>query len=413
MYKHRHLAARLREMFATFPVVVVSGARQVGKTTLLRQQFPDLDYVVFDPSIDVQNARADPDLFLQNHPPPVVLDEIQYAPELVAAIKRRVDASGAAAGQYLLTGSQQWQVLRSLGESLAGRAVFLDLGGFSLAERAEAAANGWLAHWLAGGDGFAEWTKAAKPLALMLNEWLWRGDLPKATELPIARVPDFWAGYQRTYVERDARLAGEVRDWQEFGRFMRLLSALTAQEINFSQLGRDIGLTPASARNWLRIVEATFQWYELPAFSGNPVKRVSQRPKGHIADTGLACFNNGISSPAVLPGHPLYGAFFETAVVGEVRKQSALLPLRPAMYHWRSAAGAEVDLVLEYDGRLYPVEIKLTANPGRRDGSGIAAFRAAHGARDVAPGLIVCAVESPQRVSAEAFAIPWNLVAPN
>ena len=412
MYRQRLLSDRLVRLAAAFPVVVVSGARQVGKTTLLRHVFPRHDYVVFDASLDQENARREPELFLRNHPSPVILDEIQYAPEVVSAIKRRVDGSGGAPGQFLLTGSQQWQVLRALAESLAGRVAFLDLQGFSLAELG-AARGGWLAAWLQSGDGGADFLAACRKARRYeggLLEWLWRGFLPRATEIERDLVADFWRGYHRTYVERDARLAGDVHDWQEFGRFVQLMSALTAQEINFSQLGREIGMTPQTARRWLKAMEATFQWFELPAFSGNPTKRVSARPKGHLADTGLACHHAGISSPRTLGGHPLFGALFETAMVCEVMKQAATLPAQPAFHHWRAAGGGEVDLLLERDGVLYPFEIKLTANPGARLASGLRAFRAAHPRRKVAPGALICAVAEPRWLADDVMAIPWNLL---
>lgn len=408
MYRFRTLTHRLRQLVETFPVVVVSGARQVGKTTLLRHAFPDYDYVVFDASLDVENARGDPELFLRNHPAPVILDEIQYAPEVVAAIKRAVDRSPARAGQYLLTGSQQWQILKNLSESLAGRAAFLDLQGFCLAELV-GVEQGWLSRWLAAPQDFFDWSKNAPRHGVGLQEWLWRGFLPRATEIDLALIPDFWRGYHRTYVERDARLAGEVGDWQEFGRFVRLMGALTAQEINASQLGREIGMTPQTARRWLKILEGTYQWHFLPAFSGNPTKRVVSRPKGYLADTGLACFHAQISSPQSLGAHPLFGALFETAMVGELLKQSGALATPPAFHHWRTAGGAEVDVVMERDGVLYPVEIKLTTSPGRRANSGIAAFRAAHPHRRVAPGLVICAVDAPRWLADDILALPWNL----
>lgn len=409
MYRYRLLSERLKQLAAAFPVVVVSGARQVGKTTLLRHVFPELDYVVFDASLDQENARREPDLFLKNHPSPVILDEIQYAPEVVAAIKRQVDRAGAKAGQFLLTGSQQWQVLKSLSESLAGRAAFLDLYGFSLQELGSAR-SGWLSRWLDAPQDFVAWSAKAERYEGHLQEWLWRGTLPRVTEINESLVPDFWTGYHRTYVERDARLAAGVSDWQEFGRFVRLMSALTAQEINYSQLGREIGMTPQTARRWLKVMEDTFQWFELPAFSGNQTKRVSSRPKGYLADTGLACYHAQISSPKMLGGHPLFGALFETAMACELIKQATVLPTRPAFYHWRSAGGAEVDLILERDGVLYPIEIKLTANPARRQTSGIDAFRAAHAHRKVALGALICAIDEPRWLSEEVVAIPWNLL---
>lgn len=409
MYRSRSLSTRLQQLFSAFPVVVVSGARQVGKTTLLRYLFPEMDYVVFDASLDREGARREPDLFLKNHPSPVILDEIQYAPEVVAAIKREVDRVGAIPGQFLLTGSQQWQVLKSLSESLAGRAVFLDLHGFSLQELANGG-GGWLPRWLDAPQDFLPWAKQAGRYGGNLQEWLWRGTLPRVTEIEASLVPDFWTGYHRTYIERDARLAGGVNDWQEFGRFVRLMSALTAQEINYSQLGREIGMTPQTAHRWLRVMEDTFQWFALPAFSANQTKRVASRPKGYFADTGLACHHAQISSPKALGGHPLFGALFETALACELLKQASTLPTRPVFYHWRSAGGAEVDLILERDGVLYPVEIKLTANPIRRQASGINAFRNSYPHRNVALGALICAVEEPRWVSDDVLALPWNML---
>ncbi|HEX9012771.1 MAG TPA: ATP-binding protein [Anaerolineaceae bacterium] len=409
MYRHRFLSSRLIRLTEHFPVTVVSGARQVGKTTLLRHLFPGHDYVVLDASLDLEGARRDPDLFLLNHPPPLIVDEIQYAPELVAAIKRRVGRNTGMAGQFILTGSQQWQVLKTLSESLAGRAAFLDLYGFSLAELA-AVESSWLSAWLDAPEQFPEWSRTAPRYSGDLTAWLWKGGMPGAQTLPDDLVADFWSGYHRTYIERDARLMGEVQDWQEFGRFLGMMTALTAQEINYSQLGREIGITPQTARRWLRILEATFQWFELPAYSGNAVKRVSLRPKGHLLDPGLACHHARISSPRMLAAHPLYGALFESAMVQELRKQTASLGITSAWYHWRSAGGAEVDLILERDATLYPFEFKLTTRPTPRDASGIRAFAAAYPGRRVAPGAILCAVEKPGWIAADIMAIPWNLV---
>jgi predicted AAA+ superfamily ATPase len=411
MYVARSLTARLRRLTESFPVVVVSGARQVGKTTLLKHAFPEHDYVVFDPGLDVQNARAEPDLFLANHPPPLILDEIQYAPEVVAAIKRRVDAAGATPGSYLLTGSQQWQVMRALAESLAGRAAFLDLHGFSLQELAgNGDSPGWLSLWLANADDFvASSPKTQAPFGGTLWEWLWRGAMPGAAELATEMVPDFWTGYHRTYIERDARLAGSVDDWQRFGMFLRLASALTAQEVNASQLGRDIGVTPQTARRWLAILVGTFQWFEHPALVGNPVKRVSSKPKGYLADTGLACFHAHLSAPQALGGHPLAGPLFETAMVNEVRKQAAILAGATSFYHWRAAGGGEVDLIIERDGQIFPFVMKLTTHPTRRQASGLAAFAKAHASERVGKGALLCAVDRPFWLTQDVAALPWSL----
>jgi len=412
MYRERILTGRLLKLVGAFPIVVVSGARQVGKTTLLRHVFPDYDYAVFDPSIDLENARSEPDLFLRNHPPPVVLDEVQYAPEVVSAVKRQVDASDSQPGMYLMSGSQQWQVLRSLAESLAGRAAFLDLRGFCLQELAGAGASPcWLTGWLENPHAFVDQARQTNTrFADPLWNWLWRGFLPRVNNIDKGLVPEFWMGCHRTYVERDARMAVEVEDWQQFGMFLRLVAALTTQEINYSQLGREIGMTPQTARRWLKVLDGTYQWFEIPAFEGNLLKRVSSKPKGYLADTGLICHYAQIGSPQSLGGHPLLGPLFETAMVNEILKQAGTLPGRTGFHHWRSAGGAEVDLLVERDGTLYPFEMKLTANPGPHDVSGLSAFRRAHRALHIETGAILCAVDRPRWITEDTAAIPWNTI---
>jgi predicted AAA+ superfamily ATPase len=409
MYLARSITKRLNLLAGTFPVVVITGARQVGKSTLLLETWGNkADIVVFDPVIDVENARQDPKLFLDNRPPPLVLDEIQYAPELVASIKRRIDRDRSP-GQYILTGSQQWGVLKSMAESLAGRAIFLDLEGFSLAEIMETKVDHpWIASWLDDPAAFTEKSPPRLPVRRTLYEQLWRGWLPEAQFIPLETVPDFHAAYQRTYIERDARLLADVSDWQLFGRFVRLASALTAQEINFSQLGRELGLTPQTSRRWLDILKATFQWFEVPAYSGNVIKRVSGKPKGFIADTGMACAAQVISSPNAMSGHPLWGALFETAVAGELRKQIALMSPRPNLYHWRAYSGAEVDIIVERDGVFYPIEIKAGSRVGRRDTTGISSFRKTYPDLKIEKGLVLAPVDRMLKISDRDYALPWD-----
>ncbi len=409
MYHRRILTDRLERLFSVFPVVVMTGARQVGKSTLLANTLGQtMDTVVFDPVIDVENARHDPELFLDNRKPPIILDEIQYAPELIPAIKRRIDKDRQP-GQYVLTGSQQWGVLRSVAESLAGRTVFLDLEGFNLSEAADAGSGCWLPGWIADPKDFFHSALGRMDRKTTTYEQLWRGFLPEAQFIPIDTIPDFHAAYQRTYIERDVRLLADISDWQLFGRFLRLAAALTAQEINFSQLGRELGLTPQTAKRWLNILQATFQWYEVPAFSGNALKKVSNKPKGYIADTGLACATQAISTPQTIGGHPLWGALFETACVAEIRKQCSFMAPKPQIYHWRAYGGAEVDIILEYNGRLYPVEIKASSRPTKRDCSGLHAFRKRHPGLDIASGLVLAPIEQGLQLSEHDYALPWDI----
>ena len=422
IYKPRILKSKLQRMLDHFAVVIVSGSRQVGKSTLLHNELPNWDTVVFDPVVDVGNARRDPDLFLNNHPPPLILDEIQYAPELVGAIKRRVDSARESghsknspanehAGMYVLTGSQQWSVLKSASESLAGRAAFLDMEGFCLAEIAQAGVEDhWLQRYMSDPEQFVAAQLNRLGMTRTVNEQLWRGFLPQADTLEHTWIPEFYSAYLRTYIERDVRLLTDLADWQQFGRFVQLAAALTAQEINHSQLGRDLGMTPQTAQRWLATLRATFQWFETAAYHGNSIKRISGKPKGYLADTGLACSLHKISAASALSGHPLTGALFETAVAGEIRKLSATLSTPPNIYHWRSHSGAEVDLLLERDGRCYPIEVKLSSRPSRKDTRGIASFRENYPQLKIAPGLVIAPVERMEQLSENDYCLPWDSV---
>ncbi len=407
----RLATSRFQRLVSSFPVVVVAGARQVGKTTLLRSVLgPEWTIITLDPTIDLVGARRDPDLLLANNSGPLCVDEVQYAPELVAAIKRSVDLDRRP-GRFVLSGSQQWSVLRSLAESLAGRAVFLDLNGFTLQERAgQGTPPGWVQRWLETPAGQTAASFRRLEPTVTVNERLYRGILPEANQLPIDVLPDFFAGYRRTYIERDVRLLGEVSDPQAFGRFLGLAGALSAQEVNTAHFGRELGVSAPTAKRWLALLEGSYQWFEVPAFARNVVKRATGRTRGFVADTGLACATQLLASPASLDTWPRRGALFETAVVADIRAQCQLISPAPTLWHWRLHSGAEVDLVLEWNGRLYPIEIKLRSHVGKQDTAGIVKMAESLPAETFAPGLVVAPIEAVQRITEHVWAVPWDAV---
>jgi uncharacterized protein len=401
-------SGRIQKLFQAFSCLVVTGARQVGKSTLLQHIFPNVSCVVFDPIHDVQNARSDPELFLKNNPAPLILDEVQYAPELVPIIKRIVDKSKKP-GQYILTGSQQWGVLKNVAESLAGRAVLTHLDGLLLGEIARADSPLWLERWLTDPDSFLSKRSNRLALSKTLYEQLWRGFLPEAQFLDLEFIPDFHYSYQSTYIEKDIRLLADIADIHLFGRFVRLAAALTAQEINYSEFGREIGITPQTAHRWLNLLQQTFEWFEIQPYSNNAIKKVSLKSKGYFADTGQICFSQMISTKDAISGHPLWGRLFETAVVNEIRKQCWLIPTPPRLYHWRSHAGAECDLILERDGKFFPIEIKAKSNPNKSDAKGIQAFRKTYSNLNVQKGLVIAPTESVYAITEHDHVIPWDL----
>lgn len=409
-YRYRDISERVNHLFAYFPCVIIVGARQVGKSTMLSHLYPHANHVVLDPIQDIQNIRQDPDLFLNNCTLPVIFDEVQYVPELIPALKRFIDKNKTP-GKFLLTGSQQWGVLNTIAESLAGRAVIVTLDGFSLAEIANAKIDQpWLFRWLDNPDEFLSKSIQRLNLPFSLYEILWRGSLPEASFLPKDVIADFHAAYQRTYIERDIRLLTDVSDLAQFGRFVRLAAALIAQEINYSELGRDIGITPQTAKRWLQTLSQTFEWFEIPAFSNNLIKRISDKPKGYFADPGQVCYSQMISSPAAIHAHPLWGALFENAIVSELRKQANLISTPPQFYHWRLYSGAEVDLILERDGRFYPIEIKATSKPTAADTRNMRAFRNHYHHLNVQKGLIVAPAETSYPVTENDWVIPWDIL---
>lgn len=416
-YRNRLLEQKILRCKEVFPVLLITGARQVGKSTLLSHLFgAEMPQVVFDPVIDVGNARQDPEFFIDQHPPPIILDEIQYAPELLPVIKRRIDRREAP-GQYFLTGSQNLSLLRNVSESLAGRAVVLELGPLTLAERRGlrvAPHPAWLQRLLDAAGALPDFASherlRGEGLLTTVFEVLWRGGYPRTLDLSPEFIVDVMQSYVRTYVERDIRALANVQDQQQFSRFLALCAAMTAQEINHSQMGRDIGVTPQTASRWLNVLKATFQWLEAPPYHGNVLKRLSGKPKGYLADTGLAAFLQRISSPAALSGHPLLGALFETHVAMDLYRQFPILDMPPQIYHWRTHGGAEVDLLLERDGVFWPIEIKSKARITAADARGITAFRSTYPSLRHGPGLIIAPVEQVGQLRDEIVVVPYDLV---
>lgn len=407
-YRPRIIESRLEELFRYYPVLAVLGARQVGKSTLVENLFQDrVETVVFDPVVDIGNARQDPDFFLQNLDKTAFLDEIQYAPELLPAIKRVVDRKKKN-GLYILSGSQNLSVLKNIAESLAGRVAITTLWPMSRRELTAETSSGFIENWLQEGDiELQDWRRKG---SYAVYPRIWRGGYPGIMDFPDHLVPGYWSSYLQTYIERDVRTIANIGSLQTFGRFIGLLAALSAQEINHNQLGRELGIDRKTALAWTEIAQSTYQWLSIPAFSRNPIKKIAGKQKGFFTDTGFICFLQKIAAPEVIANHPLQGQLFETFVFMEIVKNMQKLPLLPNLYHFRAYSGAEVDLVLELNGKLYPIEIKAKSNPNRKDIRGFAAFRECFPKENIHDGLLVCAIEQPRRLSDNVVAIPWWLL---
>lgn len=403
----RTLSHFARQASATFPVLLLTGARQVGKTTLLQDlREPDRGYVTLDDPLALQLARTDPALFLARFPPPVLIDEVQYAPELFAHIKMAVDAARRP-GMYWLTGSQAFHLMRNVSESLAGRVAVVQLLGFS---RREARGRGLppLPPFLPTTAALAPRAADAEPLDLReLYSLIWRGAYPAIATNPALDRDLFYGSYLQTYLQRDLRDLARVGDELAFQRFLRGAAARTGQLLNVADLARDADVAPNTARSWLSILEASGLVYLLPPWHGNLGKRLLKTPKLYFLDTGLCAYLTQWSSPETLEAGAMSGAILESWVVAEILKsywhQGRLAPF----HYYRDKDQREIDLVIEADGVLYPVEIKKTASPGRDALRGAAALERL--GVPIGEGAVICLVSDaiPLSRSVQAVPIRW------
>lgn len=328
----REAATSLRQLAGWYPVVALTGPRQAGKTTLARAVFPDKPYASLEDADTRTFALADPRRFLGQYPEGAILDEVQRAPELFSYLQTLVDTD-AGMGRFILTGSQQFGLTQSITQSLAGRVGFLHLLPFTLAETRDL--------W------------AGKTL----EEVLWQGFYPPPLDRGIP--PHVWfSDYLNTYVERDVRLALNIRDLAAFHRFVLMCAARTGQLLNLSALATDCGITHNTAKAWLSVLEASYLVVLLPPYHRNLGKRLTKTPKLYFLDTGFAAWLAGVRAATELVLGSLRGPLFETLVVAEFMKFKRN-HLRPEeLYFWRDSTGNEIDLLVEAGDRLLAVECK-------------------------------------------------------
>jgi predicted AAA+ superfamily ATPase len=387
-----------------FPVLLVTGARQVGKTTLLQElREPTRRYVTLDDPLVLRLAREDPALFLQRFEPPVLIDEIQYAPELLPHIKMAVD-SAHRPGMFWLTGSQPFHLMQGVSESLAGRVAVVQLLGFSRRE-AEGKGQETVPPFLPTEAVLNERRATAAPLDVPgVYELIWRGSFPAMTANPQMGRDLFYGSYLQTYVQRDVRDLARVGDEMAFLRFVRAAAARTGQLLNLAELARDADVAPNTAKSWLSILEASGLVYLLPPWHSNVTKRLVKTPKLYFLDTGLCAYLTQWSSPQTLEAGAMSGAIFETWVVGELLKSYWHQGLQAPFFYYRDKDRREIDLLIESDGVLYPVEIKKSASPSGDALRGMAALERLGVA--CGPGAVICMVSQMLPLGRRVTAVP-------
>lgn len=393
---HRTLTSKLRAAARQFPVVTLTGPRQSGKTTLVRAAFPDYAYV----SLELPDQRAfaleDPRGFLAQFDRPVIFDEAQRAPELFSYLQGLVDERHRP-GRFILTGSQNFLLLQSISQSLAGRCAVLHLLPFSLAEL--------LARSPASLDRFgAETRSASGPPGQSLWELLFSGMYPRIHDKHLS-PRDWLAAYYQTYLERDVRSVLNVGDLEAFGRFVRLCAGHNGQLLNLSSIASDCGITHTSAKRWISVLEASFLIVLLRPYHQNFGKRLIKSPKLYFLDTGLLCFLLGLRRPEDLHVHAARGPIFESFVVSELCKNFLHRGEIPSLYFWRDSAGHEVDVLIDLGNRLIPVEIKSAQTVAVDFFAGLDYWRRLSG-RENSPAAMVYAGDSQFRRHGVAVH-PW------
>jgi predicted AAA+ superfamily ATPase len=341
----RDIGDKIASLASFFPCVVVTGARQVGKTTLLRQLFPKHTYVTLDLPSLAEEAEQAPALFLERHQPPLLIDEVQYAPALFRHLKLAIDQRRHEMGRFILTGSQKFSLMKEVSDSLAGRAAIVELETLS---------------W-----GEIHPSGQPTPAPDSWPERLARGFYPELWRVPDFPANDFYTSYLATYLERDVRQILNVSSLRDFERFLRACAARSAQLLSFSDLGREIGIKAETARQWIAVLQASNQVSLLEPYFENIGKRIAKTPKLYINDTGLLCFLLGIG-PAALAASPLAGAVWESFVFAELRKALALRSGPSSVWYYRDAQGLEVDFLVTHGGRMDLLEAKWTEAPDRR-----------------------------------------------
>lgn len=344
-YLNRDLEKALEKAVRQFSSIIVTGPRQSGKTTLLKHLFSKSHrYVSLDDPEARLMAKDDPKLFLDNYPSPIIIDEVQYAPELLSYIKMKIDEDRARKGLFLLTGSQSFPLMAKVGESLAGRIAVFTLLSFSFKEEFR--------------------TKSALSLNELKKRVL-RGGFPEIAVNKNIDLRLWYGSYLQTYLERDIRHLRQIGNLTDFQRFLQLLATFNGQVLNLSSLSRDLGVAVNTVKTWISILEAGYQIVLIKPFYINKGKRIIKSPKVYFLDTGLLCYLTGLTSTEQVFKGPLAGQLFEGLVLGEIIRNFCHRGEVPRIFWWRTSYGEEVDFVIEKANKIIAIEVKMSAKANK------------------------------------------------
>ncbi|MEW5758861.1 MAG: ATP-binding protein [Candidatus Omnitrophota bacterium] len=392
-YIKRQIAEIIKKQIKHFPSLALCGPRQSGKSTLLKNIFGRTHSIIsFDDPLTREKAINDPKLFIENAGEHIIFDEIQYVPQLLSYLKILIDQDRHRNGRFIITGSQQFQLIKNLGDSLAGRIVLFNLLPFSLEEK-----------------------KSITLLKDKINDTrtsfihaCLRGSFPEIAIHKNIDPSNWYGSYIQTYLERDIRSVYNVRSLREFQQFLYLLAARTAQILNLSNFSNDLGISVNTIKKWLSILEASQLIYILPPYYSNLGKRITKSPKVYFLDTGLVCYLTTIKHKEQLFSGPMSGALFENFVVQEVVKLFFNRGVRPNLFYLRTPNNLEIDLIIEKNLEIFPFEIKLTKTPTINMAKAVDSFKKIFSKLNIKPGKIISLVDLDTPLTNSALAVNIN-----
>lgn len=404
MFIQRALEPVVKEVSSVYPVLLVTGPRQVGKTTLLKHVADaSRKYVSLDDPVVRRLAQEEPLLFLQRYEPPIIIDEIQYAPELLPYIKLHVDKHKKP-GDFWLTGSQMFHLMKGVSESLAGRVGILPMQGMSLSELNQLPN----APYNTSPERLLNRSKIAKKMTLSeVYHLIYKGSMPALHSVD-QNIERYYASYVDTYIHRDIRDLTQVADVMQFHRFLTACAARTSQMVNYSELAKDVGISSPTAKSWLSLLVSSGIVVLIEPYYNNVLKRMIKAPNMYFMDTGLCAYLTRWTSSESLEVSAMSGAFFETFVVSEVIKSYLNAGKRAPIFYYRDSDQREIDLILDLDNKLQPIEIKKSANPNKNAGQHFSVLKKA--GEEMAQGSIICMTDDLMPINKDVWAIPVWLI---
>lgn len=406
-YIHRTLERKFLKMSSFFKAVLVTGARQVGKTTMLKHlaENENRTYVSMDNQMARALAKTDPVLFFQTYKPPIIIDEIQKAPELFEQIKIMCDETDER-GLFWLTGSQQYHMISNIRETLAGRIGILELYSLSKNETDNIIFQNELDFTL---DCLLERQKVSgKNDITDIFDHIWRGGMPAALDADEEQRQEYFNSYIETYLMRDVSEEGGITDTVRFRRFLNACAALTAEQVNYSTLAEAADISQPTAKAWLLLLESLGIIYLLKPFANNEIKRLAKTPKLYFCDTGLCAYLSMWLTRATLMNGAASGHYFENYVVAELLKNYSYSQSKVNLTYYRDSNAKEIDVLIEENGRIHPLEIKKSANPNRREIKKYEVLEKT--GMQTGAGGIICMCEEVIPINSGNSFIPCNLI---